>query len=152
MGDKSNKKVSEKKLHKYDHIDNNYLTFDKDTANTMIICGLATAMSCLFFAIEPFGVIFYIMAILEKTQPESMTDADIDELKAAKEALMTSAQQVFAKVYEQAQGAAGAGPDMSNMGGAGPDMSNMGAGPDMGAQSQSNGNDDDVIDGEFKEL
>ncbi len=68
MGDKSNKKISEKKLHKYDHIDNNYLTFDKDTANTMIICGLATAMSCLFFAIEPFGVIFYIMAILEKTQ------------------------------------------------------------------------------------
>ena len=93
-----------------------------------------------------------VKAILDRTQPESMTDADIDELKAAKETLMNSAQQVFAKVYEQAQGAAGADPDMSNMGGAGPDMSNMGAGPDMGAQSQSNGNDDDVIDGEFKEL
>ena len=36
---------------------------------------------------------------------------------AAKESLMTNAQQVFAKVYEQAQqaaGAAGAGPDMGD--------------------------------------
>ena len=63
-------------------------------------------------------------------------------IKAAKEALMTSAQQVFAKVYEQAQaaGAAGAGPDMGA------------AGPDMGAgQAQDNGGDD-VVDGEFREV
>jgi molecular chaperone DnaK len=71
-----------------------------------------------------------------------MTDADIAELKAAQEKLTESAQKVFAKMYEQAQagqGAAGAGPDMSNMGGA--------AGPDMNA-----GADDDVIDADFKEV
>ena len=38
-----------------------------------------------------------VKAILERTQPESMTDADIEELKAAKESLMTNSQQVFAK-------------------------------------------------------
>ena len=31
-----------------------------------------------------------VKAILERTQPESMTDADIEELKAAKESLMTN--------------------------------------------------------------
>ena len=48
-------------------------------------------------------------------------------------------------MYEQAQaaqGATGAGPDMSNMGGA--------AGPDMNAGAQ--GADDDVIDADFKEV
>ena len=49
-------------------------------------------------------------------------------------------------MYEQAQaaqGAAGAGPDMSNMGGA--------AGPDMNAGATQNA-DDDVIDADFKEV
>lgn len=68
MGSKSNKKISEKKLHKYDKIDNNYLTFDKNTANAMIICGLATGISCFFLAIEPLGVLYYMIAIIEKTQ------------------------------------------------------------------------------------
>jgi molecular chaperone DnaK len=77
-------------------------------------------------------------------EAEQMTDADIAELKAAQEKLTESAQKVFAKMYEQAQaaqGAAGAGPDMSNMGGA--------AGPDMSAGA---GADDDVIDADFKEV
>ena len=43
-----------------------------------------------------------------KTNPEDMTDAQMDELKAGKEKLMSSAQKLFAKVYEQAQAAAGA--------------------------------------------
>jgi molecular chaperone DnaK len=76
-------------------------------------------------------------------EADQMTDADIAELKAAQEKLTQSAQKVFAKMYEQAQaaqGAAGAGPDMSNMGGAGPDM-NAGSGAD-----------DDVIDADFKEV
>ena len=71
-----------------------------------------------------------------------MSDSDIDELKAAKEKLTTSAQALFTKMYEnmqQAQG--GAGPDMSNMGGQ--------AGPDMGAQS---GPADDVVDGDYREV
>ena len=85
-----------------------------------------------------------VKAILERTaNAEEMSDSDIDELKAAKESLMTNAQQVFAKVYEQAQQAAGAT-------GAGPDMG--AAGPDMGAnQNQDNGGDD-VVDGEYREV
>lgn len=82
-----------------------------------------------------------VKAILERTQPESMSDADIDELKAAKEALMTSAQQVFAKVYEQAQQAAGG--------------AQQGAGPDMGAaagEAPTDNGGDDVVDGDFREL
>ena len=43
--------------------------------------------------------------LVEKTNPEDMTDAQIDDLKAGKEKLMSSAQKLFAKVYEQAQGA-----------------------------------------------
>ena len=81
-----------------------------------------------------------VKAILERTQAESMSDAEIDELKAAKESLMNSAQQVFAKVYEQAQQAAGGA---------------QGAGPDMGAAAgagQPDNGGDDVVDGDFREL
>jgi molecular chaperone DnaK len=70
-----------------------------------------------------------------------MTESDVVELKAAQEKLTQSAQKVFAKMYEQAQaaqGAAGAGPDMSNMGGA-QDASYTAA-------------DDDVVDADFKEV
>ncbi|MBP3664863.1 MAG: molecular chaperone DnaK, partial [Tyzzerella sp.] len=49
--------------------------------------------------------------ILAKSTPESMTDADVEEIKAAKEKLMTDAQGVFTKMYEniaaQQQGAQG---------------------------------------------
>ncbi|MBR1634000.1 MAG: molecular chaperone DnaK [Lachnospiraceae bacterium] len=73
---------------------------------------------------------------------DSMTDSDVAEMKAAQEKLQESAQKVFAKMYEnaQAQGAAGAGPDM---GAAGSDMGNMGGGA---------GPDDDVVDADFKEV
>ncbi len=74
--------------------------------------------------------------LVEKTNPEEMTDAQVDEIKAAKEKLMESAQKLFAKVYEQAQGAAG--PDMG-----------AGAGPDMGAGAYQA---DDVVDGDYKEV
>ena len=49
-------------------------------------------------------------------------------------------ESIFAKLYEQNQGAAGAGPDM---GGAG-------FGADMGGQSGSY--DDDIIDGDYREV
>ena len=68
---------------------------------------------------------------------QEMSDSDIDEMKAAKEKLMTDAQALFAKVYEQAQGAAGAA-------GAGPDMGAAGA--DAGAAA------DDVVDGDYREV
>ena len=75
--------------------------------------------------------------ILAKSAPESMTEADVEEIKAAKEKLMTGAQNLFTKMYEQAQ-ATGAGQ-------AGPDMS----GADMGAGSSAN---DDVVDGDYREV
>ena len=82
-----------------------------------------------------------LRAILDRTNAENMSDSDIDEIKAAKEKLMNTAQPVFAKMYEQAQGGAGAA-------GAGPDMSNMG-----GQQSTASGNyGDDVVDGDYKEV
>ena len=76
--------------------------------------------------------------LVEKTNPDDMTDAQIADLKAGKEKLMESAQKLFAKVYEQAQGAAGAA-------GAGPDMSGAGA---AGSAPQ----DDDVVDGDYREV
>ena len=65
---------------------------------------------------------------------EEVTDAQIEELTAGKEKLMNSAQKLFAKMYEQTQGAGA-----------------QGAGPDMGAQGAGNANDD-VVDGEFTEV
>ncbi len=62
------------------------------------------------------------------------TDAQVEELKAGKEKLMNSAQQLFSKMYEQAQ-AAGA----------------QGAGPDMGAGAGT-APEDDVVDGDFTEV
>ncbi len=70
--------------------------------------------------------------------PEEMTEAQVGEIKAAQEKLQESAQKVFAKMYEGAQGAQGAGPDMGQQ-----------AGPDMG---QASGADDDVVDADFKEV
>ena len=66
---------------------------------------------------------------------EEINDADVDALKSGKEKLMESAQKLFAKVYEQAQGAAGAGPD-------------MGAGAGAGYTAP----DDDIVDGDFREV
>ena len=84
--------------------------------------------------------------ILEKTKDTEMTPDQVSEMKAAQEKLMTGAQNLFAKMYEQAQGAQGSAD------GAGPDMSNMG-----GTTSQSNatgneGNNDDIIDGDYREV
>ena len=45
---------------------------------------------------------------LAKSNPEEMTDAQVEEIKAGKEKLMASAQQLFTKMYEQAGAAAGA--------------------------------------------
>ena len=81
-----------------------------------------------------------LKAVVDRTTPENMTDADVDEIKSAKEKLMNSAQALFAKLYEQNQGAAGA----------------AGAGPDMGgAQTASDAGytqDDNVVDGDYREV
>ena len=77
--------------------------------------------------------------ILEKTKDREMTDSELDELKAAKEKLMNDSQALFTKMYEnmqQAQGAAG--PQASDMGGA--------------QQADNSAPNDDIIDGDFREV
>ena len=75
--------------------------------------------------------------LLAKTTPETMTETDVEEIKSAKEKLMTDSQALFTKMYEQAQasGAAQAGPDMSGA-------------ADMGSSAAG----DDVVDGEYREV
>jgi len=68
---------------------------------------------------------------------DAMTDDQISDIKAGKEKLMESAQKLFAKVYEQA-GAA------QNVGAADADTA--------GAQDAGTSSNDDVIDGDFKEV
>ncbi len=79
--------------------------------------------------------------MVSKTVPEQMTEAQVADIKAAQEKLMNSAQKLFAKVYEQAQGAQGAGP---NMGGG------YGNGAGYGANEAGYG--DDVVDADYKEV
>ena len=72
--------------------------------------------------------------LVEKADPETMTEADVAELNAAKEKVMTSAQGVFSKMYEQTQGAEQEAPD-------------------MGTQEQASSDDEgDVVDGDYKEI
>ena len=78
--------------------------------------------------------------LIAKCNPEEMTDAQVADLKAAQEKLMTSAQKLFAKLYEQQGGAAGAGAGAA------------GAGPDMGNAGAAGGHDDDVVDADYKEV
>ena len=81
--------------------------------------------------------------LLAKANTEELTDAQVAEIKAGKEKLMESAQKLFAKVYEQAQGAAGAQ-------GAGPDMSGAAGGASQGSSEAGYG--DDVVDADYKEV
>ena len=83
-------------------------------------------------------------------EAESLSDADVDEIKAAKEKLMSSAQKLFAKVYESAQ-AAGAGNAGAAGATAGPDMGSAGAGADAGS-TQNAGPGPDVVDGDYREV
>ena len=79
--------------------------------------------------------------LLEQTKDKELSDSEIDSLKSQKEKLMNDAQALFAKMYENVQGAAGAGPDMG-----------AGAGPDMGGASQNTSSDDNVVDGDYREV
>ena len=78
-----------------------------------------------------------LKTVVERTANQTdISDADIDALKAGREELMTASQNLFQKMYEQAQ-AAGAGA--------------QGAGPDMGS-AQSSQAADDVVDGDYREV
>ncbi|MBP3736193.1 MAG: Hsp70 family protein, partial [Lachnospiraceae bacterium] len=78
-----------------------------------------------------------LKTVLDRTKDQSdISDADIDALKSGKEKLMNDAQQLFAQMYNQAQGA---------QGGPAPDM-NMGGGAQSGPKA------DDVVDGDYREV
>jgi len=80
-----------------------------------------------------------LKAFLESTKDTEMTESQVAELKGKQEALMSKAQNLFTKMYENMQGSAGAaGPDMSNMNGA--------------EQPQDAGAADDVVDGDYREV
>ncbi len=67
---------------------------------------------------------------------DDITDEQVYELKAGREKLMNSAQKLFEKVYQQTQTQAGPG---------------AGAGPQNAGGSQG-GKDDDVVDGDYREV
>ena len=72
--------------------------------------------------------------LVEATKDQDMTEAQVEDLKAKKDKLMTSAQNLFTKMYEAAaqaqQGAQGAADAGANQGAA----------------------NDDVVDGDYKEV
>ena len=75
--------------------------------------------------------------LIEKSNPEVMSEGEVADIKAAKDKLMEDAQALFAKLYEQSGAAAGEpGPDIS---GAGQGGSTAGYG-------------DDVVDGDYREV
>jgi molecular chaperone DnaK len=76
--------------------------------------------------------------LIEKSNPEVMSEGEVADIKAAKEKLMNDAQALFAKLYEQS-GAAGAGP--------GPDMSGG-----AGNTGSTGSYDGDVVDGDYREV
>ncbi|MBQ8987863.1 MAG: molecular chaperone DnaK [Lachnospiraceae bacterium] len=77
-----------------------------------------------------------LKAVLERTKDQTdISDADIDALKTGKEKLMNDSQQLFTQMYQNMQNAQNA----------------QGAGPDMGGQNNA-GNNDDVVDGDYREV
>ena len=81
----------------------------------------------------------HLKDLIQKSNPEVMSEGEVADIKASKEKLMESAQALFAKLYEQSQG--GPAPDMS---GAGDSTSGTGnAGGTYG---------DDVVDGDYREV
>ena len=91
------------------------------------------------FATEHYEEARAAVAELLHANTDEIGDAQVAEIKAAQEKMMESAQKLFAKMYEQTQQAGGqAGPDM-----------NMGGGA---AGSTDAGNNDDVVDADYKEV
>ena len=72
-----------------------------------------------------------LKSLVESTDPENMSDYDVEQLKNAKETLMTSAQNLFAKLYEQNGPGANAG---------------------TGATGPADYAEGDVVDGDYTEL
>ncbi len=85
----------------------------------------------------------------ECANSENLSDSQVEALKNGRERLLNSAQKLFAKVYEQAQGQNGQGGGFNPQDFAG--QGGFQGGPQGGGQNGGK-NDDDVIDADFKEV
>jgi molecular chaperone DnaK len=90
-----------------------------------------------------------LKAVLDRTKDQTeISDADVDELKTKQQKLSTDAQALFTKMYEQA-----AQQNQQAGGQAGP---GAGAGTGTGSSNAGSGNnggkDDDVVDGDYREV
>lgn len=72
-----------------------------------------------------------LKSLVESTDPENMSDYDVEQLKNARETLMNSAQNLFAKLYEQNGPGANAG---------------------TGAEGPADYSEGDVVDGDYTEI
>ena len=81
--------------------------------------------------------------VLAANPLENITKDGAAQIKAAQEKLMQSSQALFTKVYEQAQGAAGA---------AGAAGAGESSGTENAGSNNSGNGDDNVVDGDFKEV
>ena len=77
--------------------------------------------------------------VLAANPLEGITKDGAEQIKAAQEKLMQSSQALFTKVYEQAQAAGAAGAGVADAGAA-------------ASEGQSGNADDNVVDGDFKEV
>ncbi len=77
----------------------------------------------------------HLKDLVAKANPEVMSEGEVEDIKAAREKLMTSAQALFQKMYENQNGAAGAGAEGF-----------------AGGQSGNPEGYEDVVDGEYKEV
>ena len=77
----------------------------------------------------------------------ALNAGNIDEIKAKTEALTEKFHTISAKMYQQAQAAGAAGPDMSGMAG-GPGAAGA-AGMNQGAGQAASNSDDTIVDADF---
>lgn len=77
--------------------------------------------------------------VLAANPLEGITKDGAEQIKAAQEKLMQSSQALFTKVYEQAQAAGAAGAGAADAGA-------------TASESQNGNADDNVVDGDFKEV
>ena len=78
-----------------------------------------------------------LKSLLASTPADDITDAQVEDIKAAKQRLMDAAQGVFTKMYEAA-GAAAQGA--------------QGAGPQPEQNTNAYQQNDDVVDADYKEV
>ena len=77
-----------------------------------------------------------LKAILERTKDQTdISDADIDALKSGKEKLMNDSQALFTQMYQNMQSGA-----------------NTGSSGTTGNTANATGSDDDVVDGDYREV